>query len=121
MKNRVTVYFESKVERYIGESIHDAPDFFRAAQKIVIPLRKLMKEQEIFFDGSFKVDCQQKSVRILLLTVISTLVDGASIRNKSFSQQSLTVTQLIQSNFKKRVELIARHIIDYLKNIKLLL
>ena len=41
---KVTVYSKSTVDKYIGESIVDASDFIKVAQRIVIPLRKVMDE-----------------------------------------------------------------------------
>ena len=32
------------------------------------------------------------------------LVDGVGTQTKGFSQQSLTISQLIQSNFKKKIK-----------------
>ena len=104
VNNKVTVYFKSTVDKYIGESIDDASDFIKAVQRIVIPLRKVIDETENYFNGSFEEGCQRKSVPIQLLTVISMLVDGVGTQTKGFSQQSLTISQLIQSNFKKKIK-----------------
>ena len=56
VKNKVTVYFKSTIDKYIGESINDASEFIKAAQKIVIPLRKVMTDTNNDFDGSFEND-----------------------------------------------------------------
>ena len=44
------------------------------------------------------------SVPIQLLTVISMLADDFGTHNKGFSQKSLTLSQLIQGNFKKHAK-----------------
>ena len=62
VNNKVTVYFKSTVDKYIGESIDDASDFIKAVQRIVIPLRKVIDETENYFNGSFEEGCQRKSV-----------------------------------------------------------
>ena len=69
VQTKVVVCFKSTVDKYIGESINDAGDFIKAAQKIVILLRKVMEEKNNSFDGYFEEGCQLKSVPIQLLTV----------------------------------------------------
>ena len=63
-----------------------------------------MEDTNNDFDGSFENDCQRKSIPIQLFTVISMLIDGVGMHNEGFSQQSLTISQLIQSNFKKHTK-----------------
>ena len=103
LKIKLTVFFKSTIDKFIGESINDACEFIKAAQKIVIPLRKVMEDTNNDFDGSFENDCQRKSIPVQLLTVISMLIDGVGM-HEGFSQQSLTISQLFQSNFKKHTK-----------------
>ena len=50
--------------------------------------------------GNLSQTCQQDSLPIRLLTLISMLVDGADVNEKGFSQFTLTVAQLIMYNFR---------------------
>ena len=72
-------------------------------QKIAVPLRNVMEDTKSDFEGSFENDCKLKSVPIQLHCYY-ILIDGVGTRNEGFSQQSLTIAQLIQSNFKKRTK-----------------
>ena len=54
------------------------------------------------FVGVFSAGCQRDSVPIELLTLISMLVDGVGIDNEGFSQEALTISQLIMYNFKNK-------------------
>ena len=60
------------MDKYIGESIDDVSDFIKVAQRIVIPLGKVMDETTSY---SNEEGCHRKSVPIQLLTVISMLVN----------------------------------------------
>ena len=60
---------------------------------------KIVKNE---FDGSFKNECQKDSVGIELLVLISMLLDGVSIENQDFSQETLTISQLAVYNFSNR-------------------
>ena len=68
--------------------------------KIVSPIRNDMNTVQNNFLGNFSQTCQQDSLPIRLLTLISMLVDGADVNEKGFSQFTLTVAQLIMYNFR---------------------
>ena len=44
---------------------------------------------------------QVNSIPIHLLTLVSMLIDGPGVSNHQFLQPSLTIAQLIQTNFRK--------------------
>ena len=68
---------------------------------VVCMLRKEMSSIQNKFSGNFLSDCQLKAVPTQLITLISMLIDGCGIENKEFSQESITISQLIQTNFHK--------------------
>ena len=51
------------------------------------------------FNGTFDLDCQLKSISIQLLTLVNMLIDGPT--RIAVSQASLSIAQLIFSNFKQ--------------------
>ena len=51
------------------------------------------------FNGTFDLDCQLKSISIQLLTLVNMLIDGPT--RTAVSQASLSIAQLIFSNFKQ--------------------
>ena len=69
-------------------------DFTRIIRDVVVTIRNSMKIVKNEFDGSFKNECQKDSVPTELLVLISILVDGVSIENQGFSQETLTISQL---------------------------
>ena len=77
-------------------------DFTRSIRDVVVPIRNSMKIVKNKFDGSFKNECQKDSVPIELLVLISMLVDGVGIENQGFSQEALTISQLVMYNFSNR-------------------
>ena len=44
---------------------------------------------------------QVNSIPVHLLTLVSMLIDGPGVSNHQFLQPSLTIAQLIQTNFRK--------------------
>ena len=60
-----------------------------------------MGSKENSFNGRFDMDSQVKSIPIELLTLKSTLIDGLSM-STNIGQASLTISQLIVSNFKQK-------------------
>ena len=77
-------------------------DFTRSIRDAVVPIRNSMKIVKNEFDGSFRNECQKASQPIELLVLISTLVDGVSIENQGFSQETLKISQLVMYNFGNR-------------------
>ena len=53
------------------------------------------------FDGKFNESCQSQSVPSLLKTLISMILDGPSMQGAD-SQQSLSVSQLLFTNSRKK-------------------
>ena len=54
------------------------------------------------FKNSFVENFQEESSPpVHLLTLVSMLIDGPGVTNKTFSQTALTIAQLIQTNFRK--------------------
>ena len=62
-----------------------------------------MSQKENKFDGNFDEDSQNKSVPVQLLTLVSMLIDGPGMNNQ-ISQSSLTISQLVLSNYKDKVK-----------------
>ena len=81
---------------------------------MVSPIRKEMAKQSNEFDGKFNNTCQIKSVPMLLLRLVSSLIDGNSGNGNGFSQEVLTVAQMImfhqrQSSKKAPQAVVRRH------------
>ena len=53
------------------------------------------------FNGSFTSNCQDKSIPHKLVTLVNLIIDGCGVENTEYSQQALTIAQLIQTNFHK--------------------
>ena len=51
------------------------------------------------FDGTFSTHCQEESVPMQLISLVSMLIDGSGI-SKDVSQHALTCAQLIMYNFR---------------------
>ena len=65
----------------------------------VRPLHKLMAGKKNSFNGTFDIDCELKSIPIQLLTLVNMLINGRACTR--VSQASLSIAQLIFSNFKQ--------------------
>ena len=59
-----------------------------------------MEKTANIFNNSFPSDCQQSSVPIDLLNLVSTLIDGVDVENQVFSQSAMTLSQQIMYNFR---------------------
>ena len=100
IQKSVVICFKSTVESLISDSISDQKTFLKSIQDVVIPIRKsiqLIKNTE----QSFNNDTQISSVSKPLLELISLIVDGVSVENTGYSQATLTISQLITSNYHK--------------------
>jgi len=66
-------------------------------------LRRKLKLHENSFDGKFYQNCQENSVPTSLLIFESLLLEGqiCSYDDNSFSQATLTVSQMTMFNFKR--------------------
>ena len=62
-------------------------------------IHQKMAEINNSFHCNFENSCQLSSIPIELVTLISMLIDGASVSNEKFSQPALTCTQQHMYNF----------------------
>ena len=76
----------------LGKSIH----------AIAAELRTGLSNTNNSFNGSFTSNCQEKSIPHKLVTLVSLIIDVCGVENRAYSQQALTIAQLIQTNFHKR-------------------
>ena len=99
---RTQCLFDYKVKELITDYVKSPDDFFLSLRNVVTPIRKEMSKQCNEFDGQFSSSCQVNSVPRLLLCLISNLIDGNSGNgNNGFSQEVLTVAQMIMSHQRK--------------------
>ena len=99
IKRKVVVIFSDFLNNILPELL-SPNSFVKSVMKIVSPIRNDMKTVQNNFIGNSSQTCQQGSLPIRLLTLISMLVDGADVNEKGFSQFTLTVAQLIMYNFR---------------------
>ena len=71
-------------------------------KSIAAELRNEISNPNNSFNGSFTSNCQDKSIPHKLVTLFSLIIDGCGVENTGYSQQTLTIAQLIQTNFDKR-------------------
>ena len=102
VSNKLTVCFKGTINMLLKHHVKVPDDFTRSIRDVVVPIRNSMKIVKNKFDGSFKNECQKDSVPIELLVLISMLVDGVGIENQGFSQETLTISQLVMYNFSNR-------------------
>ena len=102
VSNKLTVCFKGTINMLLEHHVEVPDDFTRSIRDVVVPIRNSMKIVKNKFDGSFKNECQKDSVPIELLVLISMLVDGVGIENQGFSQETLTISQLVMYNFNNR-------------------
>ena len=105
VNKKVTVFFESTIDMLLKDHIDiisEPNEFARSIKDVVIPIRNSMKMIHNKFDGTFAVECQKDSVPIQLLVLISMLVDGTGIDNQGFSQETMTISQLVMYNFRNK-------------------
>ena len=96
----LVVCFRSTVDTLISDSITDQKTLIKSIREVVIPIRdsiQLIKNTEQPFNN----DTQISSVSKPLLELISLIVDGVNVENAGYSQPTLTISQLITSNFRK--------------------
>ena len=99
VKKKAVVVFSDSLNNILPEVL--IPNtFMKPVMKTVSPIRNDMRTVLNNFVGSFPQSCQQGSLPIRLLTLISVLVDGTDLNDKGFSQSALAVAQLIMYNFK---------------------
>ena len=90
------------------------PPYLKSLKCIVNCTRDSMEQIENNFENEFSSNCQESSVPIELLSLISTLIDGVNIENEIFSQPALASAQQIMFNYRinkeKKVNNIRRHL-----------
>ena len=96
--SKITICFTACADT-IFKDMMDPGTIIRSTRDIVRPLRKLMAEKKNSFNGTFDIDCQLKLIPIQLLTLVNMLIDGPACT--TVSQASLSIAQLIFSNFKQ--------------------
>ena len=96
--SKITICFTACADT-IFKDMMDPGTIIRSTRDVVRPLRKLMAEKKNSFNGTFDIDCQLKSIPIQLLTLVNMLIDGPACT--TVSQASLSIAQLIFSNFKQ--------------------
>ena len=99
---RLTMYFKSTGDALIPQRIMTPTEISRSMVDVVSILRKEMGAMNNRFTGKLSPDNQLKSVPAKLVTLISMLIEGCSIVNDTFSQEVISVSQIIQSNFHEK-------------------
>ena len=72
-----------------------------SVRSVFSPVRKEMADQCNKFDSSFNNSSQFTSIPKSLLYLISTLIDGFSPTDHNFTQETLSVAQIIMWNYHK--------------------
>ena len=93
--NKTRLVFKRKVKELIGEHVKCPDDFLFSVRPVLSPVRKEMANQCSEFDGSFNNSSQFTLIPKSLLYLISTLIDGLSPTDKNFTQETLSVSQII--------------------------
>ena len=99
--NKTRLVFKRKVKELIGEHVKCPDDFWFSVRSVLSPVRKEMAYQYNEFDGSVSNSSQFTSISKSLLYLISTLIDGLSPTDKNFTQETLSVSQIIMWNYRK--------------------
>ena len=97
------ICFKSTVASLVLHRL-DTSNFLKLIQKVVIPVRESMGKVDNELSNKFNLENQLRSVSIPLLELISLLVDGVSVGNMKYSQATLSISPLIVSNFRKKVD-----------------
>ena len=97
----VTVVFKDTIDEIINKSLIEPNAFLRSINAVVSPICDEMSKVRNTFNTHFGDNSQISSVPIELLTLISVLIDGVDISNKTFSQSAVTCSQQIMYNFQK--------------------
>ena len=72
-------------------------EFGKSMHTIAAELRNELPNTNNSFNGSFTSNCQDKSIPRKLVTLVSLIIDGCGVENTEYSQQALTIAQLIQT------------------------
>ena len=99
---KLTLFFKSTADALLNDSINDSDDYYQTLLDTVLPLRQMMEKTSNNLDDNIITNIEQvNSIPIHLLTLVSMLIDGPGVSNHQFLQPSLTIAQLIQTNFRK--------------------
>ena len=69
---------------------------------IALELKTGLSNTNNSFNGSFTSNFQDKSIPHKLVALVSLIIDACGVENRAYSQQALTIAQLILTNFHKR-------------------
>ena len=69
------------MDALISESITDCSDFYQSLLEVVLPLWKMMVSTNSTFKNSSKVNFEEESTPVHLLTIVSMLLDGPGVTN----------------------------------------
>ena len=89
---------------YIGLALQrvSESDFDEEAINLSKAVKRDLLNTKYTFDGSFKKQCQKKSVLQSLLSLVNMIIDGSNIKvnsdNVTEPQAALTISQLLQFN-----------------------
>ena len=98
--NKIRLVFRRKVKELVGDYINSPDEFFFAIRRVVGPLRKEIGKQSNTFCGSFSDFTQFTSVPKSLLYFISALINGFCTTDDNFSQETLSIAQIIMWNYR---------------------
>ena len=96
--SKITICFTAFADE-IFKNMMDHGTIIRSIRDFVRPLRRLKAEKKNSFDRTFDIDCQLKLIAIQLLKLVNMLTDDSACA--TVSQASLSIAQLIISNFKQ--------------------
>lgn len=77
------------MDALISESITDCSDFYQSLLEVVLPLWKMMVSTNSTFKNSSKVNFEEESTPVHLLTIVSMLLDGPGVKNPHLLLRSL--------------------------------
>ena len=95
--------FKTTITSLISQSLRDQKEFIKLIRHIVIPIRQSIQNAENSV-VEFNTDNQINSVPKPLLELVSLIVYGVSVENTGYSQPTLTISQLMTSNFRKNLQ-----------------
>ena len=99
--NKTQLVFKKIVKELVTDYVKSPDDFFLALRRVVSPLRKEIGKLSNKFNGSFSNFSQFSSVPLPLLHLISMLINGFCPTDNNFTQESLSIAQIIMWNFRK--------------------
>ena len=103
--NKTTMVYLQKNISSMMYSMCDEPNaFLGKLREIIKPIRDAMASHKNEFHSVFDKDSQVNAVPMILMTLVSMLVDGASVENRGFSQGALSAAQIIMYNFRKKTK-----------------